>query len=152
MNSREEIREIIAGLVENARREIKVFTPSLDPYYFNTRAMEQSLIGFALIHAESRAKILIEHVPALLSQARLLGLLRRLDVRLDIRRVNDHDIGQREFFVIADTRTYYYQNDYESLSGITEIDAPRKVAQLAQRFEEMWERSKRIGDLQTIGL
>ena len=152
MKSRDETRGIINGLVENARRDIKVFAPLLDPYYFNTAVLEQSLIAFALIHSENRAQFLIEHVPALLGQARLLGLLRRLGARLEIRRVDENAIGVREFFVVADTRAYYRQNDYEILDGSAETDAPGPAAVLVQRFAERWERSERIVDLQPTGL
>lgn len=150
--SREEAREIVTGLIGAARREIKVFAPLLDPYYFNTPAMEQGLIAFALAHTHNRAQFLIEHVPALLqAQPRLLGLLRRLGGRLEIRRVDD-DAGLREFFVVADTRAYYQQNDYEILDSSAEADTPGQAALLARRFEKLWERSERIGDLLPTGL
>lgn len=152
MKTRDETRGIINGLVENARRDIKVFAPLLDPYYFNTAAVERGLTAFALIHSENRAQFLIEHVPALLGQARLLGLLRRLGARLEIRRVDENAIGLREFFVVADTHAYYRQNDYEILDGYTETDAPGPAALLVQRFAERWERSERIVDLQPTGL
>ncbi len=150
--SREEAREIITGLVGAARREIKVFAPLLDPYYFNTPAMEQGLIAFALTHTHNRAQFLIEHVPALQTQPRLLGLLQRLGGRLEIRRVDDDAVGLREFFVVADTRAYYRQNDYEILDSSAEADAPGQAAQLERRFAELWARSERIGDLQPTGL
>ncbi len=152
MKTRDESQEIITRLVENARREIKVFAPLLDPYYFNTPTMERGLTAFALTHTENRAQFLIEHVPALLGQARLLGLLRRLGARLEIRRVDENAVGLREFFVVADTRAYYRQNDYEILDGNTETDAPGPAALLARRFAELWERSERIVDLQPTGL
>ena len=152
MKTRDETRGIINGLVENARRDIKVFAPLLDPYYFNTPVLEQGLIAFALAHSESRAQFLIEHVPSLLDQARLLGLLRRLGARLEIRRVGENAIGLREFFVVADARAYYRQNDYEILDGTTEPDAPGPATLLARRFAELWERSERIVDLQPTGL
>lgn len=152
MKSRDEARESITSLVENARREIKVFAPLLDPYYFNTPAMEQGLAAFALAHAENRAYFLIEYVPALLGQARLLGLLRRLGARLDIRQVNEDNVGLREFFVVVDARAFYRQNDYEILNGTAETDAPGPAALLVRRFAELWERSERIADLQPTGL
>lgn len=152
MKSRDEIREIIANLVENARRDIKVFAPLLDPYYFNTQALEQRMTAFALAHGENRAQFLIEYVPALLGQARLLGLLRRLGARLEIRRVDESAIGLREFFVVADARAYYRQNDYEIMDGTTETDAPGPATLLARRFAELWERSERIVDLHPTGL
>ena len=150
--SREETREIITGLIGAARREIKVFAPLLDPYYFNTPTMEQGLIAFALTHTHNRAQFLIEHVPALQTQPRLLGLLQRLGGRLEIRRVDDDAVGLREFFVVADTRAYYRQNDYEILDSSAEADAPGQAAQLERRFAELWARSERIGDLQPTGL
>ena len=151
--SREEAREIVTGLIGAARREIKVFAPLLDPYYFNTPTVEQGLIAFALAHTHNRAQFLIEHVPALLqTQPRLLGLLRRLGGRLEIRRVDDDDAGLREFFVVADTRAYYQQNDYEILDSSAEADAPGQAALLARRFAELWARSERITDLQPTGL
>jgi len=152
MKTRDEICEIITGLAANARREIKVFAPLLDPYYFNTPAMEQSLTAFALAHAENRVYFLVEYVPALLGQARLLGVLRRLGTRLDIRQVNEDNAGVREFFVVADARAYYRQNDYEMLNGTAETDAPGPAGLLVRRFAELWERSERIPDLQPTGL
>jgi len=151
--SREENRGIIASLVANARREIKVFAPILDPFYFNTRAMEQSLIGFALVHPHNRARILIEDIPALLlTQARLIELRRRLSDRIEIRRVADDAVGLREFFVIVDGRGYFHQIDYEGRESSAEFEAAGEAALLARRFDELWEGSVRIPDLQTTGL
>lgn len=151
--SREENRGIIASLVANARREIKVFAPVLDPFYFNTPAIEQSLIGFALAHPHNRAQFLIEDIPALmLNQTRLAGLVRRLSDRIEIRRVDDDAVGQREFFVVADGRGYFHQIDFEGRESSTEFDAAGEAALLTRRFVELWERSVRISDLQTTGL
>ncbi len=151
--SREENRGIIASLVANARREIKVFAPILDPFYFNTPAMEQSLIGFTLAHPHNRVQLLIEDIPALLlDQARLVGLVRRLSGRIEIRRVDDDAVGQREFFVVADGRGYFHQIDYQGRESSTDFDASGEAALLVRRFEELWERSARIPDLQTTGL
>jgi hypothetical protein len=152
MKSRDETREIITNLAVHARREFKVFAPLLDPYYFNTPAMEQGLTAFALAHTENRAYFLVEYVPALLGQARLLGLQRRLGARLDIRQVNEDNAGLREFFVVADARAYYRQNDYEILNGTAETDAPGPAGLLVRRFAELWERSEHIADLQPTGL
>jgi hypothetical protein len=152
MKTRDETREVITRLIENAQREVKVFAPLIDPYYFNTPAMERGLTAFALAHSENRAQFLIEHVPAVLGQARLLRLLRRLGTRLDIRRVDDNAIGLREFFVVVDARVYYRQNDYEILDDSAAADAPGPAGLLARRFAELWERSERIVDLQPTGL
>jgi len=151
--SREEAREIITGLIGAARREVKVFAPLLEPYYFNTKAMEQGLIAFALAHPTNRAQFLIEDVPRLLlAQGRLIALLRRLSERIEIRRVDDESAGQREFFVVADERGYFHQTDYEILDSSAEADAPGRAALLTQRFAELWARSERIADLQPTGL
>ncbi|MBI5612992.1 MAG: hypothetical protein HY942_08000 [Gammaproteobacteria bacterium] len=151
--SREENRGIIASLIANARREIRVFAPVLDPFYFNTPAVEQSLTGFALTHPQNRVQLLIEDIPALLlDQARLVGLLRRLSDRIEIRRVDDDAVGQREFFVVADGRGYFHQIDYEGRESSADFDAAGEAALLVRRFEELWERSVRIPDLQTTGL
>ena len=152
MKTRDETREVITRLIENARREVKVLAPLIDPYYFNTPAMERGLTAFALAHNENRAQFLIEHVPAVLDQARLLRLLRRLGTRLDIRRVDDNAMGLREFFVVVDARIYYRQNDYEILDDSVATDAPGPAVLLVRRFTELWERSERIVDLQPTGL
>ena len=151
--SREENRGIIASLVANARREIKGFAPVLDPFYFNTPAMEQTLTGFVLAHSQNRVQVLIEDIRALLlDQARLVGLHRRLSGRIEIRRVDDDAVGQREFFVVADGRGYFHQIDYEGRESSAEFDAAGEAALLRRHFEELWERSARISDLHTTGL
>src|SRR6266566_7522799 len=112
LKDRDAIRERVTSLVESAQREIIVFAPQMDTYFFNGSRMGQALTGFALRHRHNRTRLLIEDGPQVLhDNNRLIALCRRLSEFIQLRQVGEQHLGLREMFIVADGVSYLQQPD-----------------------------------------
>jgi hypothetical protein len=153
LRERGEIAAQIATLVSQARREIALFAPSLDPELFNTAALDHALISLATSHRHNRARLLVEDASQVVrDNARLVQLARRLSEFVEIRQVGDEHIGLREFFVLVDREGYLHQLDLGRPECLLDLHGRREAAELARRFQEMWDRSEPIASIRTAGL
>ena len=151
--TRDEVRAAIAALFEQAQRQISIFGPVLERYYFNTARIEELMGKFIARHRTNRIRILTEDChQVLLDNARFKQLAQRLPDCLSIRQVNEMHRGLKEMFVVADHTGYVHLPDVETCDGVTSTQAPRETLQFARRFEAMWEKSEPAPGLHTVGL
>jgi hypothetical protein len=153
LRERSEIAAQIATLVSQARREIALFAPELDPALFNTAALDHALIGFATNHRHNHARLLVEDAQqAVRDNTRLVELARRLSDFVDLRQVGEEHIGRRELFVLVDREGYLHQRDLTHPECLLDLHGHREAVELTQRFQEMWDRSQPIAAIRTTGL
>lgn len=151
--SRDEVRAAIAALFEQAQRQVLIFGPTLERYYFNTARIEELMGKFIARHRTNRIRILTEDCrQVLLDNARFKQLAQRLPDCLSIRQVNEMHRGLKDMFVVVDHTGYAHLPDVEKFDGITSIQASRLALQFTRRFETMWEKSEPAPDLNTVGL
>jgi hypothetical protein len=153
LRERGEIAAQIATLVSQARREIALFAPELEPALFNTAALDHALAGFAIAHRHNRARLLVEDTQqAVRDNPRLVELARRLSEFVELRQVGEAHRGRRELFVLVDRTGYLYQRELARPECQLDLHGRREAIELAQRFQEMWDRSEPIATIRTAGL
>ncbi|MFQ5935165.1 MAG: hypothetical protein ACE5LB_01985 [Acidiferrobacterales bacterium] len=153
VQSRAEARDIINQLFAQARRQIVIFAPALDGYFFNTSHVGQTLASFAAAHRNNMARVLVEHTSqAVRDNGRLVELCRRFTNFIKMRQVDEDDFGLREMFVIIDNSAYLHQRDVERVDYVAALDAPRDARLLAVKYTRLWERSHSIASILTLGL
>jgi hypothetical protein len=153
LRDRGEIAAQIATLASQARREIALFAPELDPALFNTAALDHALISLATGHRHNRARLLVEDArQAIRDNPRLVELMRRLSESLDLRQVGEEHAGLRELFVLVDREGYLHQLDLGRPECLLDLHGRREAAELSRRFQEMWDRSEPITSIRTAGL
>jgi len=153
LRERNAVRDQIVALAEQAQREIVVFAPRLDPYFFNVALLSQALASFAVRHRQNRARILVEDVQqAVKDNDRLTGLCRRLGEFISLRQVGEDHRGRRDMFVQIDRRGYLYQQEVTRLDCLIDTAGGGEATALAERFDEMWERSEPVTAIQPLGL
>jgi hypothetical protein len=153
LKDREAIRDRIASLVESARRELIVFVPQMDAYFFNGADVARSLASFAARHRYNRARLLVEDATQTLrDNDRLVGVCRRLSEFIQLRQVSEQHLGLREMFVIVDGVSYLHQLDVTEPECVVEPAGRKRAAELCRRFEAMWERSEPALGLHSAGL
>lgn len=153
LRDRGEIAAQIATLMAQARREIAVFAPELDPSWFNTPALDHALAGFVSQHRHNRARFLIENSQqTVYDNSRLVERARRFGDFLEIRQVDEEHIGQRELFVLVDRMGFLHQRDLSHPECLLDLNNRRQAIELIQRFQEMWDRSLPIAAIRTAGL
>lgn len=153
VRERGEIAAQIATLVSQARREIALFAPELDPALFNTTALDHALISLATGHRHNRARLLVEDAQqAVRDNPRLVELARRLSEFVELRQVAGEHVGLRELFVLVDREGYLHQHDLARPECLLDLHGRREAVELAQRFQLMWDRSEPIASIRTAGL
>ncbi len=153
LRHREAVRDHVATIVETARREIIIFSPQLDPYYFSNPRVTRALAGFAAGHRQNRARILIEDgIQAVRDNDRLVELSRCMSEFVEIRQVGEQHRGIREMFVVVDRASSLHQEDTTRTEvGLRMQD--RSAAGLLQlRFQELWDHSEPVTEIRTAGL
>jgi uncharacterized protein YeeX (DUF496 family) len=153
IRGRDEVRDQLAVLAEEARREVALFSPQLDSYFFNNGRFARALASFAARHRHNRARILVEDATqALHDNDRLVALLRRLSDFLDMRQVGEEHQGIRDMFIVIDHGSYLHRQDMSKPECLTNAHDPQEAVNLLRRFNEMWNRSEPVASLRSAGL
>ena len=148
----EAVRDALPTLVDRAVRELALFAPHLPAGLFNTMAFSRALASFAARQRQNRVRLLVEDAQqALRDNDRVIALARRLSDTLLIRRVAEDDRGNRGVFLLADHAAYLQQHDLDAAEAILDTRGGPPLAELLQRFDEMWERSEPVA-LTPLGL
>lgn len=153
LKSREDIRDAIAALIGLARRDIILFTPQMESFFFNGSQLAQMLASFAAKHQQNRARILVEDAAQVLrDNDRLTTLCRRFAEFIQLRQVGEEHRGYRELFLIVDGVSYLHQPDITEPECIVEPAGRQYCADAKRRFNLMWDRSEPLPGLYTAGL
>lgn len=153
LQTRKQIHDAIAGVFQQAQRQLVLFAPFLDAQYFNTAKVEALTGEFIARRRDNHLRVLVEDArQTLLNNARLAQLAHRLPDCVRLRQVGEAHRGLRELFVVADHSGYLHQPDIERADSVTSTHAMHTAVQLARRFEQMWEQSEPAEDLNRLGL
>jgi len=153
VRGRDAIRDALAPLVDRALHEVVLFAPQLPPELFNTVAFSRALASFAARHQRNRGRILLDDVQqALKDNDRVVALARRLSDTISVRQVADDDRRHSDIFLLVDQAAYLQQQDAVLAEAILDTRGGPATAELAQRFNAMWERSEPISALHPVGL
>lgn len=153
LKSREDIRDAIAALIGLARRDIVVFAPQMEAFFFNGAQLGGMLASFAAKHPQNRARLLVEDAAQVLrDNDRLVGLCRRFSEFIQLRQVGEEHRGYRELFLIVDGVSYLHQPDITEPECVVEPAGRKYCVDVKRRFELMWDRSEPLPGLHTAGL
>jgi hypothetical protein len=153
IHGRAGIGHAIQALAAQARHEFWVCAPQLDPGWFNTAALADTLAHLAAGHRLNRIRMLVEDKgQAVRDNERLVALARRFSEFVELRQVGEQDHGLRELVVIADHEGSLVQLDVTRHDAIVETQARRAAGPLRQQFQERWDRSEPIFEIHTTGL
>ena len=83
---------------------------------------------------------------------RLLELSRRIDSKIDIRRVPEELASDTHTYVTWDRRGYWLMPDYREYDGLSNHYDPVQANRLDERFEYLWERGISDPELRTLRL
>lgn len=153
LKNRDAVRAQIALLAGQARHELRIFAPQLDPALYNTVELTGQLASFVARDRHNFVHILIEDsVQAVRDNDRVLLLCRRMSDFVRMHRVGEQHIGLKEMFLVVDRLGYLHQPDLARPDCLSASADARGAVQLTLRFQEMWERSEPIRTINTVGL
>lgn len=141
------------AVLGQARRELCIVSPDLEPERFNNADFSSALTRLARRSRWSDIRILIAD-PALAVRwgHKVVTLAQRLPTTLRIRQLDDEDRDRPEAWLLADDICLLRRDDPGSLKGSLVARAIPHGERAARQFAEWWERSREIPDFRRLHL
>ena len=151
--TRDDLRVAAVDLIAQARREIVICSPALEPALYNRAALAEALGHFIARQARCRARIVVEDTEhMLLSSSRLVELARRFSDMILIQRLGEPHHGLTEMFIVADSESCLYQQSTAVIDTTLNLHTPHLAVPLARRFENIWTASEPVPGLHSFRL
>lgn len=152
-SGREAVRENVAVAFESAHQHISVYSPRLDPAYFNQSRVIKALATLCAGGRPNKTRILVDRGnETIRSNGRVTNLARRFSDFIDLRQLGEGSGTPSDMFVVIDRNGYLHQPDSEKAECIVDFSASHEVGSLSRRFEQLWERSEPVSGLHVLGL
>ncbi|QJR14387.1 hypothetical protein [Usitatibacter palustris] len=143
----------IDAVIASAQRTIRIFDITLARRGFNSVARSEALQKFFVAGRAHRLHIAL-HEPEHLEREcpRLLMLLRRFPMSIEIHRTIQQARDATDPFVIADDHSVWHQLHFTQSRAIVALHSHADATPILQRFEEIWELSEPAVSATTLGL
>lgn len=127
-------------LVQNGRRQLCIFSATLDAPLYNTDAFRDTVRIFATQDRYAHARILVKDTKPLIEHGhRLLQLARRLSGKVDIRRLTVEPQNNNHSWLIVDNDKLLYKHDEDAYQGYVDLAAAPKCKLFLEEFTNLWE-------------
>lgn len=146
--------ECVRGLLEALAwplRTVRLYSQELDHLLFDRPDVTEALSAFVRRGPPVRLLVLIHSSSSIVSRGhQLLELARRLDSKIEIRKVPSELAVDRHTCVITDERGYFLLPDHEEYQALANAYDPVQAERLAERFDYLWERSETDPELRVL--
>lgn len=148
-------RRALAEAARRARRELALFSPSLEAPVYDHDSLGRAFSALARRHRQSRVRLLVRDPrPLVGSGHQLLRLSQRLPSKVALRVLPEgvEIETQAPAFMLADRDQLIYQNDPDSFRGFFDSDAAAQVKALTDIFDRAWESAREDPRLRQLTL
>lgn len=154
VESREDAVRETLGLIDNARRELCIYTRDLDPLLYENEPALEAIKHIAISGRGARIRIIIQDPQTVAAHGhRLIALAQRMTSVFGLRTpVQDNDLQYPSAFLLNDTSGYYFRVLGTRFEGEVVNYSPGRHAQLLEYFNQVWERSETSEDLRQLHL
>ena len=142
------------AIVGAARRRLWIYSRELDPGLYDHPRVLEALRRFGTAGRGNEARVLLQDAAAAQrAHAPLLQLAPRLPSVFAFREVEDPvDRSYPSAFLASDGGGYCFRALGHRFDGEAEFDARPRARQLADAFDQVWERARPCGELRALGL
>lgn len=142
LDSAEGFRDQASILAQRAQRQIRIFSPRLDPKIFDNEALSQHLFHFASQHPYAEIHILVRNPQVLVQNShRLLHLYHRLPSRVQMRTLKPDCKTSHSEFMLTDQSSILYKQSLNRYTGYAVYWSPLEATELANEFDTLWNAS-----------
>ena len=153
LDSADENRDTVVQLAQQARRQLDIFSQSLDPALYDNEAFERAVFDLARLHPSTRIRILVQDASTALQNGhRLLRLAQNLTSSVFIRKpAHDHREDQGAF-IIADGVGYLHRvvGNIYSYNAVANFMSPQQAGKLNDYFNDVWEHASEDPQLRRL--
>ncbi|MFT5481696.1 MAG: putative GNAT family N-acyltransferase [Halieaceae bacterium] len=145
--------ELSLKLAESARRELRIYSPTLEHLVFDNEAWSTAISSLIRSSRESRVRILItDSQPIVKRGHRLLRLARRLPSSITIHKLGTHPEITDECYVVRDLDGIIYKPAEPGSLGFYEPDSRAYCKRFTEQFDLLWEKSIADPELRQLSL
>ncbi len=127
------------GMMSQARRYLRIFTPDLDRLLYDTDHFKEQLSAFARISRHSEVRILLQLKEDIIHNGhRVLDLCRKLPSKIAIKTLTRREDIDPRSYLLADTSGIIYRPEYEDYQGYCNFHGKNEVENLQTEFDRQW--------------
>lgn len=150
LDNREDLLEHLIKVLSQGRRDIAIFSRSLNSALFNQDEVISSLSSIARLSRQANIRIVIENPQAIIdAKHKLLPLCHRLTSKIKIQRITIEPQDDYEF-VIVDTDKLWLQHAEGKYSGFANYAARPEVKRFLTVFNDLWKHSEEDSRLRNL--
>ena len=147
----EQARDLMLALLQQARRNLCLYTPDLEPWLYNHSLIRDTCRTFLLGHPQNRLRILLrDSSRAVRDGHRLLALSRRLSSNLHIRKLHPEYPAEEVAFLLADDRGLLLRPELDQYAGYALYNDPGRARLRQAQFDQAWDHSILDPDLRSF--
>lgn len=133
-----DIKASCLSLFTQAKRNIVIFSESLDPETFDDEAICSAISKLARDYRYNEIKLLVSDISYLKHSHRLYALQKRLPSSIYIKQFNQPYYG-KDYFIVVDGRAVIAQAKTDSNTVWGDFNNQPVAQTYAERFDEMWQ-------------
>lgn len=153
VTTREDSRTAAALLAAQARRQVELFSPDLEPFLYDQTAFVEALTQLTISSSRARVRVLVKDFERSVKEGhRLVELSRRLSSFVELRKVHSDYQNYNETFLLIDDYGLLHRRHAPRFEGVFSCKAPMEVRRLRAYFDEVWSRSEPDPDLRRLHL
>lgn len=146
-------RDSLLHIIRRARRELYLFSPLLDHELLDNETIIEALSAFARGAPRAQLRIIILDSKLVVDRGhRLLDLARRLDQKIEMRRLGENFDQKTSSFACADQDAYWLLPSHDVYAGVGDDQAPVNTARLRESFSTAWQKSREDPELRILRL
>lgn len=149
-NQPDELRAHLLALLQQARRQIQIYSQDFEPWLFHQRIVAQCCQQFLLAHRHNRLQVLLlESQTALNHSHLLLALSKRLPSQFEVRKAHpDYQMDSAHALLIDEQALLVRpHNDY---CGIVQYCNAGRARQLGRAFDHAWQHASFDANLRSF--
>lgn len=143
--------DALTACIAEPSRALLIYSQYLDHTLFDRTEVVEALSRFVRSAPPATLKILIHSSQPMVSRGhQLLELARRIDSKIEIRKVPDELASDVHTYLVWDQRGYWLMPDYRDYDGLTNLYDPVQSSRLAERFDYLWNLSSPDPELRIL--
>lgn len=152
-SGRDAVRENVATILGKARHFVVIYSPMLDPVYFNTAPVCDALARLCSGGRPNRVRILVHRGDETVrNNNQICELARRFSDFIQLKQLEQGVGNFSEMFIVADRDSCLRQPDSDKAECLVDLNPGVDVGALSRHFQQLWDRSEPIPSLHVLGL
>jgi len=139
ISTREETREAVIAIAQEAKRKVSIFTHDLEPGIYDDPDFLEIIKRLVLSQTYARIRVLIaDPMRAIKNGNNFVHLGRRLNTYIEFRHVREDLRTHGEAFCIADETALLYRLQAGRWEGIVDTHEPSVAKLYGRMFDQIW--------------